>query len=184
LVANFLYRIIEPIQSRCSIFRFAPMSGGVLKERLAYILQAENVGFEDGGLDTIVERARGDMRWAINMVQAVAASGKVVNRKAALEVVGKLPIEQVKGIVDLAIGGKFSEAQKLLSDLLFETGISGRDITREIHGALLRADIKEEARVRAISSLGEAEYRITQGADPEIQIATVLAQLSLIKEGK
>jgi replication factor C small subunit len=184
LIANFLYRIIEPIQSRCSIFRFTPLDEDVIKGRLAYILSSEKVKFEDEALDLIVKRSRGDMRWAINIAQAVAASGGILNKGSVLEVVRELPVEDVKELVNLSIKGKFSEAQKLLVKLLFEIGLSGRDITRNIHEALLDANIEEETRIRAISSLGEAEYRITQGADPEIQIAAVLAQLSIGKKSK
>lgn len=184
LIANFLYRIIEPIQSRCSIFKFTPLDDEVIRERLAYILKAEKVKFEEEALDLIAKRARGDMRWAINIAQAVAASGGVLNRGAVLEVVREMPAEDVKKLVDLSIKGKFSEAQKLLVKLLFEIGLSGRDITRKIHESLLDADLEEEVRIRAISSLGEAEYRIIQGADPEIQIAAVLAQLSVGKRTK
>jgi replication factor C small subunit len=184
LIANFLYRIIGPIQSRCSILRFTPMSTEVIRSRLEYILKLEKRRFESEALEVIVSRSRGDMRWAINAVQTIAASGSIVNKKMALEIVGKLHLQEIRNIVGLAIAGKFVDAQKILSELLYDAGFSGRDITREIHNAILEADLKDKFRISAICSLAEAEYRITQGADPEIQIAAVLGNLSLSSDSE
>jgi len=77
LSCNYSSKIIEPIQSRCSVFRFRRLSRETVKKRLKYILDCEKVEYDDTGLDAVAYIAEGDVRHAVNILQSAAALGRV-----------------------------------------------------------------------------------------------------------
>ena len=62
LSCNYSSKIIDPIQSRCAVFRFRPLSNEDIREYLERICKEENLEVEEGALDALVYIARGDMR--------------------------------------------------------------------------------------------------------------------------
>ena len=80
LSCNYSSKIIDPIQSRCAIFRFAPIKGEDIEERLKFICNEENFDFDEKGIETIVYYAEGDMRKAVNILQATASEGENITQ--------------------------------------------------------------------------------------------------------
>jgi len=181
LIANELYKIIEPIQSRCSVFRFGPMRDEIILQRLNYIAEKEGVRCDEDALKMIVERADGDMRMAINLTQGIAASQKRVDTKVAREFLGLYGVDRVDELIDLGISGDFSAALDLLSKTIHESGVQPKDVVRRFHRRISSMDISPESKMSLLSLLAETEYRLMVGADPEIQFTLVLAKLSQLK---
>ncbi|HYA21809.1 MAG TPA: replication factor C small subunit [Thermoproteota archaeon] len=181
LIANELYKIIEPIQSRCSVFRFGPLRDEIILKRLKYIAEKEGVRCDEEALTMIVERADGDMRMAINLTQGIAASQKKVDAKAAREFLGSYGVDKVDELIDLGIAGDFSAALDLLGKIIHESGVQPKDVVRKLHRRISSMDIMPESKMSLLSLLAETEYRIMVGADPEIQFTLVLAKLAQLK---
>ncbi|NPA97272.1 MAG: replication factor C small subunit [Crenarchaeota archaeon] len=181
LIANYPSKIIEPIQSRCAVFRFTPLKKEDVVSRLKWICQQENVVCHDDALDVIYEIASGDMRKAINILQAAAALGEVTVAHV-YKVVGLAHPKEVREIIQLALAGKFIEARDKLRTLMVNYGISGTDILKQMHREVFSADLKipEEARVDLADYIGEIQFRIVEGADDEIQLTALLAKMSLL----
>ena len=72
LICNYISRIIEPLTSRCSKFRFKPLSVETLKSRLNFIVKEENVCCSEGVVDTVIAASQGDMRRAITLIQSAS----------------------------------------------------------------------------------------------------------------
>ena len=72
LVCNYVTRIIEPLASRCSKFRFKSLDNAAAGVRLEDIANAENLKLEDGVVDTLIRVAEGDLRRAITYLQSAA----------------------------------------------------------------------------------------------------------------
>jgi len=89
LSCNYSSKIIDPIQSRCAIFRFAPIKGEEIKKRLKFICESEGFKADDKGLESIVYFAEGDMRKAVNVLQAAASDEGIIDEDAVYEVVSK-----------------------------------------------------------------------------------------------
>ncbi len=88
LICNYSSKIIEPIQSRCAIFRFKPLDENSIREFLKYICDNEKIVYDKEGLDTVLYISEGDLRKAINILQSTAAAGKSVERVTVLQTVG------------------------------------------------------------------------------------------------
>jgi len=177
LICNYSSRIIQPIQSRCALFRFTPLRDEDLTSRLRYIAEREGVHLVKSGTEAILEVAEGDMRRAINTLQAAASFGKDVTYDSVYDVIGVVKPTDVLEIVKSALKAEFIEARSSLRRLLIDEGFSETDILREIYRVVLDSGMREKWKVKAIEAIGDADYRISSGADPEIQLSALLANL-------
>jgi len=181
LVANELYKIIEPIQSRCSVFRFGPLGDDIILKRLKQIADSEGVRYDDEALKMIVERAGGDMRMAINLIQGISASQKKVDAKTTKEFVGLYGVDKVDELIDISISGNTQAALELLRAIIYESGVQPKEIVRKFHRRISNMEVPPEVKLSLLSLLADIEYRLMVGADPEIQLTLMLAKLSQIK---
>ena len=183
LIGNYSERIIEPIQSRCSVFRFGPLSEKDLKGWVRGIAKEEGVNLIPEGLDAIFDAAEGDLRKATNLLQAAAATqGGEVDDIAIYGVLGRVSPGKVREMINFGLKGEFLEAREILRSLLIDEGLAAEDIIRMIYSEVLRLGIPEKQKVQLSDTIGEVDYRLTQGARPEIQLSALLAKLALAGE--
>jgi len=179
LSCNYSSQIIDPIQSRCAVFRFAPLSDEAVAEETRSIAEQEGIEVTDDGMDALVYAADGDMRKAINALQAASVTGGVVDEEAVYAITSTARPEEIREMVQQAIDGDFTAARSTLDRLLTEEGIAGGDVIDQMHRAVWEFDLDEEAAVRLLDRIGETEYRITRGANERIQLEALLASLAL-----
>lgn len=180
LTCNYSSKIIEPIQSRCAIFRFAPLKDEDMKKRILWIAEQEGVEITEDGLDAIIYAAEGDMRHAINILQASSALGETVTSDVVFKVVGRARPEEVREMLQLAFSGRFMDAREKLYELLIKYGLSATDVVKQIHREIFKLPIDERLKVELIDRIGEVEYRLVEGADSEIQLSALLAKFTVI----
>jgi replication factor C small subunit len=179
LSCNYSSRIIDPIQSRCAVFRFAPLSDDAVAAQIDEIAAAEGIELTDSGREALVYAAGGDMRRAINSLQAAATTGEVVDDEVVYAITATARPEDIREMVELAIDGEFVEARSRLDSLLTETGMAGGDVVDQLHRSVWDFDLPERDAVRLMERIGEADYRITAGANEQIQLEALLAALAL-----
>jgi replication factor C small subunit len=183
LIGNYSENIIEPIQSRCSIFRFSPLSETDAKGWISTIASKEDVQLLEEGLEAIYEASKGDLRKATNLLQAAAAvQGSMVDDVAIYSVLGRVSPGKVREMINLGLKGEFIEAREALRSLLIDEGLAAVDIIRIVYSEVLRLGIPEIWKVRLSDTIGEIDYRLTQGARPEIQLSALIAKLALAGE--
>jgi replication factor C small subunit len=183
LIGNYSENIIEPIQSRCSIFRFSPLSEVEAKGWIRMIASKEDVQLLEEGLEAIYEASKGDLRKATNLLQAAAATEEgVVDDVTIYSVLGRVSPGKVREMLSLGLKGEFLEAREALRTLLIDEGLAADDIIRIVYSEVLRLGIPERWKVRLSDTIGEIDYRLTQGARPEIQLSALIAKLALAGE--
>jgi replication factor C small subunit len=183
LIGNYSENIIEPIQSRCSIFRFSPLSEDDIKTWIQTIASREEVNLMEEGLDAVYQASRGDMRKAINLLQAAAATkGRVVDDIVVFSVLGRVSPERIREMIHLGLKGEFIEAREVLRSLLIDEGLAAEDILKMVYSEVMRLGIPERWKVQLSDTVGEIDYRLTQGSRPEIQLSALLAKLALAGE--
>ncbi|MEM4810528.1 MAG: replication factor C small subunit, partial [Thermofilum sp.] len=184
LIANYASKIIEPIQSRCAVFRFQPLPKGSAIERLRWIASQENLNVDEDALEAIWEESQGDLRRAINTLQAASVISRNVTAEVVYEALGKVRPKEVREMIDYAVKGDLAEAREKLRALLYSYGLSGLDIIRLIHREVLSSKSPLRLSSATLADLlvliGEANYRIVEGADDEIQLMALLSKLALL----
>ena len=179
LSCNYSSKIIDPIQSRCAVFRFSPLSDEAVGDTVREIASAEEIEVTDAGVDALVYAADGDMRRAINSLQAAATTGDVVDEEAVYAITATARPEEIESMVSDALDGDFARARSTLDTLLTETGMAGGDVIDQLHRSVWEFDLSEREAVRLMERIGEADYRIAEGANEQVQLESLLAALSL-----
>jgi replication factor C small subunit len=174
IICNYLSQIIEPIQSRCVVFRFTRLTNEDIVGHLKTICQKEELKYDDKALTQIYEATSGDLRHSINMLQAAAGMGSVslANVVASIGLSGKFKVGE---IIKLALSGKFKEARVKLLELIYVYGMSESDFLKFANQEAY--DMKLERPDEFAALMAEYDYRLVSGAHPEIQLSALLAQL-------
>ncbi|MGQ4870867.1 MAG: replication factor C small subunit [Candidatus Thorarchaeota archaeon] len=176
LICNYSSRIIPPIQSRCAIFRFSRLDSETMAGRLNFIAKSENVDLSPEGVEAILYLADGDMRAAINLLQAAASTGRTVTSDVVYGISGRANPKYVRELVETADSGRYAQALALLRGLIYDQGVAPIDLVRQIHKEIL--SLKTQEKSSLMERTAETEFRIAQGADGELQLAALLAFLS------
>ncbi len=180
LSCNYVSRIIEPIQSRCAVFKFKPVPPEAMKKRLLEICEKEGVEITDDGLEALVYVSGGDFRKAINALQGAAALNRKVDANAIYQITATARPEELKEMLETALSGKFMEAREVLDRLMVEYGMSGEDVVSQLFKEIISSSMDEKMKVLLIDKLGEVDFRLTEGAHDRIQLDAYLAFLTTV----
>ncbi|MEM4642101.1 MAG: replication factor C small subunit [Candidatus Caldarchaeum sp.] len=181
LAANYSNRIIEPIQSRCAVLRFKPLSKDMVGTMLKKIAASENIKLDGSAVDAIYEFSMGDMRKAINILQSAASLSNTIDSKTIYNVMGVVSRGEIMRMLQLVLDGKFIEARNLLRELLYVQGYQPTDIVSSIAREIPLLPVSEQDKLRLMDLIGETDYRISEGGTPEVQLQAFLAKLALVK---
>ena len=184
LSCNYSSKIIDPIQSRCAVFRFKPLTEADLSEYILRIVKNENVDIADEALSGLVRIARGDMRRAVNSLQVAASLGKRIDLDTIYQTAGMANPTQIRSMLETALSGNFVNAREMLDQIMIEFGLSGQDIIRQIHQAFFDLSITDSEKVRLMDKTGEIEFRIVEGSNERIQLEALLAYLVMVGGSK
>ncbi|WP_292378222.1 replication factor C small subunit [Methanosarcina sp. UBA289] len=189
LSCNYSSRIIEPIQSRCAVFRFRRLSDEAIRKRLKYIAKAQDLTVTEDGYEALIYVAQGDMRKAVNSLQAAAfvEPEKPISRETIYRTTATANPEDIRNLIETALRGNFRAARKELNRLLYEEGLSGEDIIGQIYRSISEMDnrmildlgLSEKRIVELVDIIGEIDFRLTEGATEKIQLEALLAHFAL-----
>jgi replication factor C small subunit len=181
LIANYSSKIIEPIQSRCAVFRFSAVRNKDMVKHLQMIAKKEGLKVLEKIIEMIVEFSDGDLRRAINILQTASGyeKGKTVNEKTVLHVVGQVHPKHIQVMINSALNGQFIEAREILQELMTKYGLSGVDIIRQIHRELYKLSfLSPDEKAELANIVGEYDFRLSEGANEDIQLSALLAQFT------
>ncbi|MGI0010565.1 MAG: replication factor C small subunit [Nitrosopumilaceae archaeon] len=177
LIANNISKIIEPLQSRCAVFKFTRISEDDVISYLEEICKKEKVKFDQKGLKTTYSYSEGDMRHAINILQATASLG-IVNESNVKTSAGLSKTSDVGEILKLAIAGKLSDARSKMIEIIKVYGMSESDFLKYLNEESYK--IKTAKLDEILETIAKYDYRLIIGANPEIQLSALLAELGRI----
>lgn len=180
LNCNFSSRIIEPIQSRCAVFRFIPLNDDYIKKILKHIAEKEKLHLDEKAIEAICYVSEGDARKAINCLQGAASvSGGKITEEEVFKVSSRAKPVEVSKMIHCALEGKFVEARKLLDELMLKYAMSGEEVLLQMYREIISLDIPDRQKVELVDKLGEYEFRMSQGSNERIQLEALLAGIML-----
>ena len=177
MIANNISKIIEPLQSRCAVFKFTRIDEDDIIRYLDEICKKEKIKYNEGGLKTIYTYSEGDMRHSINLLQASASIGLISedNVKASA---GLSKSNDVGEILKLALSGKLPDARNKMIELIKVYGMSESDFLKYLNEECYK--LKTTHLSEILESVAKYDYRLIIGANPEIQLSALLAELGHI----
>jgi len=182
LSCNYSSKIIEPIQSRCAVYRFKPLGETELAAQMRNIAKKEHLQISSEALSAIGYVAGGDLRRAINTLQSAASITTEIDQETIYQITATPDPQAIEALLSAAINGELELALSMLDALLLQQGFSGSEIVVQINKALLDLDISGRSKVQLINSVGEADFRLSEGADERIQLEALIAQFVLLSQ--
>lgn len=179
---NYSSKIIDPIQSRCAVFRFNNLEEDDVKQYIQRLGKSENFTISEDAVKAVMRVSNGDLRRVTNVLQTAAISTDEIEQEDVYSVAASLKPEEITEILNQTLSGNFLEARDQLSDLMIERGLDGQDIVSSIHRELYNLEIPDSQKLEMAEALGEFEFRITEGASADVQIEALLAQMASLEE--
>jgi len=179
LIANNISKIIDPIQSRCATFKFTSIPEEDMINHLESIAKKEKVKSDKKGLKAIYNYSEGDLRHAINLMQATASIGEISEDNVKLSA-GLTKTSDVDNVLKMALSGKIIDAREKMIELTKVYGMSESDFLKYLNSAVFKT--KHEKISDILEVIAKYDYRILVGANPEIQLTALLAELGRLEK--
>lgn len=181
LSCNYSSKIIDPIQSRCSIFRFKQLEFNHVEKLIEKIAKEEGLKIDKKAIAALYEISDGDCRKMENILQSCAAMDKKITEELIYNLVAAAQPKEVKNVLEIAVKGDFIKARDKLLDIMLKYGLSGLDIIKQIQKEIWNIEIDDKSKVLMTEKCGEIEFRMVEGSDEFLQLETLLASFTVIK---
>ncbi len=176
LSCNDISKIIEPLQSRCETFHFAPLSAQDIASRIKQVSSLENIVIDEEAISLLAVKAGGDMRKALNKLQVLASYGTAIS-KNVIGIYEKSSPDSFSSIIFSLKSGRFLESRKFCLDLLLE-GYTERDVVQELHKSFIQnTEITSQVKGSCILELAETDFRLTLGVSRGLQLDSCLLKM-------
>lgn len=177
LIANYPKKIIPPILSRCSKFRFNPVT--VFNKSVVDICEKENIKIEDYGLEFLMKTSCGDMRKVINDIQAISKSFGVINRHTVLKFNGIMTDEDYKQIYEILINKKYNEIKIELEVIREIKSVDLLSIITNICDYVVKSD--QINKMKILKNMSEIECRLNIGCNETVQMNGLISTFILLR---
>ena len=184
LSCNYSSKIIDPIQSRCAIFRFKLLEKKDAEKVARKIEINEKLQINSEAFNMLYEGSEGDCRKIINLLQSTASISPIISPELVSTVISNAKPKDILVVLDYALSGDFKNAREKLLEVMLKESISGQDVIKAIQKEIWNLPIEPELKVRLTEKTGEAEFRIVEGSDPFIQLQALIASFVLAGLGK
>ena len=181
LSCNYSSKIIEPIQSRCAVFRFRPLDKEQILERISVVANNEGIKIENQAADAIAKVSLGDLRKAITSLQVAASLDSNVTRDLVYETTATAPPEQLHRFFLSCKEDGFQPARRRLRDILNNFGLAGTDFVNQLHRELSTVSFLDEVQKLAITEImAETDFRMVEGGGESLQLDAMTAKICSI----
>ena len=180
---NYSSKIIDPIQSRCAIFRFKLLEKKDIEKRVKLIAETENLQISEETIEALYEASEGDFRRVINLLQASASISPTITAELVNTLMSSAKPAEIKIVLEYALSGDFIKAKEKLLEVMLKDSVAGTDIIKSIQKEIWNLPIDDELKVRLTEKTGEVEFRLVEGSDEFIQLEALLASIVLAGKG-
>ncbi len=180
LSANYASKIIEPIQSRCVVFRFKQHSEPEMKEYIERIAEGEKLQIDEKAINALIYVGEGDLRKVTNILQSAAMQGSKITETHVYEIAARARPKEISSMLRYAVTGDFENSRKELDNLMLGHGMSAEDILSQCYKEVQGLNVDERAKLKMVVEIGECNFRIVEGANERIQLEAMLAGMALI----
>jgi replication factor C small subunit len=184
LSCNYSSKIIEPIQSRCAIFRFRNLSKEVVFSLVSYIAKQEGLKIDDRGKGALYAACEGDSRRLLNIMQSCSVISKTIDEDTVLSMSSIAKPKEIIETLEMALANNFIKARESLLNIMLNYGLSGLDVIKQIQKEVMELKIADREKMQIIEKCGEIEFRLVEGSDEFIQLEALLAFVTFVGSKK
>lgn len=180
LSANYSSKIIDPIQSRCAVFRFKPLDKKDIFKIIDAISDNESIAIDESAKEALYSISGGDCRKTENILQSAVAVSKKIDENTIYSLASFAKPKELNDVLTSAVKGDFLESRKKLLDVMLIYGLSGLDIIKQLQQEAWNLKLEGRTKMKIIETCGEAEFRLVEGSDQYVQLEALLSKIVLI----
>ncbi|KIM44698.1 hypothetical protein M413DRAFT_442653 [Hebeloma cylindrosporum] len=174
IICNYVNKITPAIQSRCTRFRFSPLPVAQVEKRVTTVVDAENVNLTSDGKKALLKLSKGDMRRALNVLQACHAAYDIVGETEIYNCTGNPHPSDIEAIVNSMLSDEFTTSYQMISKLKTERGLALQDLLTGAYEYIESIELKPHARVYLLDHMATAEHRLASGGSEKMQLTALL----------
>ncbi|PIO29597.1 hypothetical protein AB205_0214020 [Aquarana catesbeiana] len=177
LICNYVSRIIEPLTSRCSKFRFKPLADKIQTQRILDICTKENLLITNEAVSRLAEVSEGDLRKAITFLQSATrlTAGKEITDVVVTEIAGVISKETLNSVLAACQSGLFEKLETVVMSLI-NNGHAATQLVNQFHDLILeREDLTDKQKAAIAEKLAEVDKCLVDGADEYLQMLSLFA---------
>ncbi len=175
LSCNYSSKILDPIQSRCTIFRFKSLENDSINKIIDKVSREEKLKVDDKAREALIYISSGDARRLENVMQSCSMINNKITEELVYEIVSAARPKEIKEILEFAVSGKFTNAKEKLLEVMLKHGLSGLDIVKQIQSEIWNLKISDERKIELVDKCGEIEFRMVEGSDEFLQLEALIA---------
>ncbi len=179
LSANYASKIIDPIQSRCVVFRFKPLNEKDMREYIDRIIKGESLDISDSAIEALIYISEGDLRKLTNTLQSAAMRSKKIEESDIYEIAARARPKEIVNMLKFALNGEFEKSNEELDKLMIQYGLSAEDILLQCYKEIPNMNINEKDKLRLMVDIANYNFRIVEGANERIQLEAMLAHIAM-----
>jgi replication factor C subunit 3/5 len=174
LICNYVSKIIPALQSRCTRFRFSPLTPSQIRGRLEEVASQENVDITEDGIQAVLALSGGDMRRVLNLLQATAMSHATVDETAVYLTSGSPLPGDMEDILFWLLNETFATASNRITALCATKGYALADVLQQLTARVVGLSLPAAPLGRLLDGMSQVEYRLASGTDEAIQTASLV----------
>ncbi len=183
LSCNYSSKIIDPIQSRCAVFKFKPIEEDEIMKLIDMVAKEEGLTINQAAKKAIYDASHGDVRRVENILQSAATFNKTIDEDAVFSIASIAKPKELEQVFAACAKKEFVIARKVLLNIMLQYGMSGLDVVVQLQREIWKADgFNKHTKLDFVKACGEAEFRMVEGSDEYIQLESLLANLILLVE--
>ncbi|KND04456.1 replication factor C subunit 3 [Spizellomyces punctatus DAOM BR117] len=179
IICNYVGKIIPALQSRCTRFRFSPLKEDQIKTRLDYVIGAEGIDITDDGRQALLKLSLGDMRRALNILQATHAAFSPVTEQAVYLCTGSPLPADINQIAEWLLNSDFATAYENIQQLRITKGLALADIITELHDVVAVTELPPPVRIVLLDKMAEIEYNLSTSCSEKIQLGALVGSFRI-----
>lgn len=182
LICNYVSKIIPAVQSRCTRFRFAPLSEEQMATQIDRVVAAEGLELTADGRSGLAKLAKGDMRKALNILQSTSMAYTTVNQDAVYTCTGHPLATDIADMVKWLLNDTFVEVHTKITTLKLDKGLALQDILTDIHEFITDVELGPKARIFLLEQCASIEERLAAGTSEKLQVSSLVGAFVRARE--
>ena len=184
LICNYVAKVIPALQSRCTRFRFGPLTDEAIGPKLTEVCQSEGLTLSDEAHKAIISLSRGDMRKVMNILESCSLTYKEIPLTKIYEVTGRPSPEDIEEIYRTLTVDDYQTAMRTFMRLKTEKSLSLDDIVRDLHKCVMETKFEDNMKMFLVQRLSEVEFRLASGVVEKPQVASIVGAFIEIRQAK
>ncbi|KIJ55338.1 hypothetical protein M422DRAFT_199503 [Sphaerobolus stellatus SS14] len=175
IICNYVNKITPAIQSRCTRFRFSPLPILEVDRRLQDVIENEKVKITEDGKQALLKLSKGDMRRALNILQACHAAYDLTTENEIYSCTGNPHPSDIETIVNSMMTDEFTTAYQMITKMKTERGLALQDLITGAYDYMETIDFPPQSRVYLLDFIATTEHRLSTGGSEKMQLTALLA---------